>query len=88
MFVPGFSLRNALTALLALSATGTVARPLSPGQEDGSDKEWITVWGAMPQLTEPNNLPPEPFVSAAAVTGDRGRYQNRRQRLTVTTPAP
>ncbi|KAI9899541.1 hypothetical protein N3K66_006002 [Trichothecium roseum] len=24
---------------------------------------WVTIWGAMPQLTEPSNLPPDPFSS-------------------------
>lgn len=27
--------------------------------------EWVTIWGTMPQLTEPANLPPAPFVSVA-----------------------
>ena len=27
------------------------------------ETEWVTLWGSMPQLTEPANLPPEPYVS-------------------------
>jgi hypothetical protein len=29
------------------------------------DGDWVTIWGAMPQLTEPGNLPPEGFVCCA-----------------------
>lgn len=28
-----------------------------------SDGHWVDTWTAMPQLTEPANLPPPPFVS-------------------------
>ena len=31
--------------------------------------EWVTIWGAMPQLTEPANLPPEPYVSVYGSMG-------------------
>lgn len=28
----------------------------------GEDSHWVNVWTAMPQLVEPANLPPFPFV--------------------------
>lgn len=27
-----------------------------------SDTHWVSIWTAMPQLTEPANLPPPPYV--------------------------
>lgn len=30
---------------------------------DSGKNHWVDVWGCMPQLTEPANLPPAPFVS-------------------------
>jgi hypothetical protein len=32
---------------------------LTPNPRDG---HWVDTWGTMPQLTEPANLPPPPFV--------------------------
>jgi len=29
----------------------------------GSGKHWIDIWGSMPQLVEPHNLPNAPYVS-------------------------
>ena len=29
---------------------------------DGADGHWVDTWVSMPQLTEPANLPPAPFV--------------------------
>jgi hypothetical protein len=45
-------LRTAVGALLFVAA---------------DDHEWTTTWGSMPQLTEPANLPPAPFVSSKSI---------------------
>lgn len=29
-----------------------------------SDGHWVDTWATMPQLTEPANLPPAPYVSS------------------------
>jgi len=42
------------------TAGETVAKQATrPGLSDG---HWIDAWASMPQLTEPANLPPHPFV--------------------------
>ncbi|KAM0280401.1 hypothetical protein ACHAQH_004115 [Verticillium albo-atrum] len=57
------SLKTVLTTLVAL-ATVTEARPPCPPRDN---QEWVTVWGSMPQLTEPHNLPPAPFNETGLV---------------------
>jgi hypothetical protein len=43
---------------------GTEARPsIHSRRHPGSNNKWIPTWGSMPQLTEPANLPPAPYVS-------------------------
>lgn len=27
------------------------------------ENQWVDIWGSMPQLVEPGNLPPAPYVS-------------------------
>ena len=44
------------------------------------DGHWVSTWVAMPQLTEPGNLPPPPFTTAAGVFAD----STVRQTLHVT----
>ena len=48
-------------AVLLLGASqGTAAvHTVQPTIPDG---HWVDTWAAMPQLTEPTNLPPPPFV--------------------------
>jgi lysophospholipase L1-like esterase len=51
-------------AFLVISPTRTgVAEPESRGR-------WIETWVAMPQLTEPGNMPPPPFTTATGVFVD------------------
>jgi hypothetical protein len=40
--------------------------------------KWVTIWGTMPQLTEPANLPPEPFVSRKSGSSASLEAQNSR----------
>lgn len=35
---------------------------LARGNHDGKNFHWVNIWTAMPQLVEPTNLPPVPFV--------------------------
>ncbi|KAH7123300.1 lipolytic enzyme [Dactylonectria estremocensis] len=51
-------LNAALVAILGLGPSHALAG-VKTSREDA---HWITVWGAMPQLTEPANLPPPPFT--------------------------
>lgn len=55
-----FILKTALVAILGFGPTNA----LSGAKVSRDDTNWITVWGSMPQLTEPGNLPPAPFVSS------------------------
>jgi lysophospholipase L1-like esterase len=45
--------------------------------------KWVDIWGTMPQLTEPANLPPAPFNGSSGVFVDA----TLRQTLQVTLPA-
>jgi lysophospholipase L1-like esterase len=58
-------------AWLAGVAFLVVAPASRPGlAEPASRGSWIETWVAMPQLTEPGNLPPPPFTTAAGVFAD------------------
>ncbi|KAI4860142.1 SGNH hydrolase [Hypoxylon rubiginosum] len=48
---------------LALCTTAHPTR-ISPRQDE--DSHWVATWVSMPQLVEPNNMPPSPFSGAAA----------------------
>lgn len=56
------SLTGAVTGLAALGATPAAARSGGEG--------WVDTWTAMPQLTEPHNLPPAPFTGSDGVLAD------------------
>ncbi|MCO8275815.1 SGNH/GDSL hydrolase family protein [Actinoplanes sp. TRM 88003] len=53
--------------LLSLGGVAALPVPLSGASAHGR-KRWIHTWTAMPQLTEPSNLPPEPFTSLVDTT--------------------
>lgn len=44
-------------ALLGLSSLACAKKC-----SNSTSTDWVTIWGTMPQLTEPANLPPAPFV--------------------------
>ena len=44
-----------------------------------SNGHWVDAWASMPQLTEPANLPPAPFVSTKALSIKM--YANFRARI-------
>jgi hypothetical protein len=60
---------NASTVVLALLSfvflpkIGANPLPYSLDNIILYDGSWVDTWAAMPQLTEPANLPPSPFVS-------------------------
>jgi hypothetical protein len=66
-FVKMIMQRFAVLAVVALvydSLLGAVANPIVHSRNPWhNDKHWIDTWATMPQLTEPANLPPAPFVS-------------------------
>jgi lysophospholipase L1-like esterase len=58
-------------AVGTLATTGAVAM-VSSGRPatGGSPARWVHTWVAMPQLTEPGNMPPPPFTSDGLVLAD------------------
>ncbi|ETS87090.1 hypothetical protein PFICI_00918 [Pestalotiopsis fici W106-1] len=63
-----------VTLLVLLFSTLTIAHSESRG---GSGAKWVDIWAAMPQLTEPANLPPAPFNDTGVV------FQNSTIRQTI-----
>ncbi|MER5275577.1 SGNH/GDSL hydrolase family protein [Streptomyces sp. NPDC002809] len=74
---------NRRSSLISLIATGALLAAVSPalgaGETAGADhapgpKErnahWVAAWTAMPQLTEPSNMPPAPFTQDGSVLTD------------------
>lgn len=42
------------------------------------ENQWVDIWGTMPQLVEPANLPPAPFVSILHVSHRHSAPQRQR----------
>jgi lysophospholipase L1-like esterase len=63
---------SAVTAFVAVSSLFLVANARS-----SCGRDWVTVWGSMPQLTETANLPPAPFTKSGVV------FENATIRQTV-----
>nr|WP_225859395.1 SGNH/GDSL hydrolase family protein [Streptomyces albicerus] len=67
-----------LTLALVVTSSAVVALVKGPGSTDGgttgpavsSARHWVNTWTAMPQLTEPANMPPPPFTEESAVLVD------------------
>ncbi|MDY7088394.1 MAG: GDSL-type esterase/lipase family protein [Actinomycetota bacterium] len=55
---------SAVAVPAALAAQPAVAAPRH------APRRWIHTWTAMPQLTEPHNLPPAPFTGESSVLAD------------------
>ncbi|KAI8227780.1 hypothetical protein K4K57_008263 [Colletotrichum sp. SAR 10_99] len=77
-----FSLKTALAALLIASPLTEAARSRYPTRDE---KEWVTVWGTMPQLVEPANLPPAPFNETGRVFNDATLRQTVKLSLPSST---
>ncbi|GLA40522.1 hypothetical protein AnigIFM63309_008356 [Aspergillus niger] len=74
-----------LYLLFLLSLTLPIlSNPLPSSQsESQSQSHWVDIWTAMPQLTEPANLPPAPFNSTPSIFPNT----TLRQTLRLTQPA-
>ena len=66
---------SALSAIAATNSAHAEGSPTRPGSH------WVNTWTAMPQLTEPGNLPPAPFTETKSVLADT----TLRQTLRITT---
>nr|WP_234320478.1 SGNH/GDSL hydrolase family protein [Streptomyces sp. SBT349] len=62
-------------------AAATATTPAAVGRAPGGNRQWVTSWTAMPQLTEPGNMPPPPFTGEDTVLAD----STLRQTLRVST---
>ncbi|KAK3337211.1 SGNH hydrolase-type esterase domain-containing protein [Cercophora scortea] len=74
-----------LFLLLLLSSGGPhVVAAAAAAAESCSGKHWVDIWGSMPQLVEPANLPNAPYNGSDAV------FQNAtlRQTVYITQDAP
>ncbi|KAK2023595.1 GDSL-like Lipase/Acylhydrolase [Colletotrichum zoysiae] len=76
------SLKTALAALLLLSPLAAQARPRCPTRDE---RQWVTIWGTMPQLCEPANLPPAPFNETGRVFRDATLRQTLKVSLAAAT---
>ncbi|KAI3007978.1 hypothetical protein CBS147346_2919 [Aspergillus niger] len=78
-----YNLPHYLLFLLSLTLP-ILSTPLPSSQsESRSQSHWVDIWTAMPQLTEPANLPPAPFNSTPSIFPDT----TLRQTLRLTQPA-
>jgi lysophospholipase L1-like esterase len=75
--VAGSSAITATVAEGAPQSRGAPAQPRKTGQ-------WVGSWVSMPQLTEPNNMPPPPFTGTDRVLDDA----TLRQTIRVTVGGP
>ncbi|KND46487.1 SGNH/GDSL hydrolase family protein [Streptomyces stelliscabiei] len=71
----------ASSAVVALVASPQRAEGAGTGETASSARHWVNTWSAMPQLTEPGNMPPAPFTGERAVLVDT----TLRQTVRVTT---
>lgn len=65
-------LAKAIPYLLFLFAHSVLSVPVlarNDHGEEGKDSHWVNIWTAMPQLVEPANLPPAPFVRPYSLPG-------------------
>lgn len=51
-----------VSTLFASSEAVTFRLPVKSREVEEAETKWGTIWTAAPQLVEPDNLPPEPFV--------------------------
>lgn len=51
-----------VSSLFAGADAAALRFPVYPGDNEDAETQWGAIWTAAPQLVEPENLPPEPFV--------------------------
>jgi lysophospholipase L1-like esterase len=66
------SLALAVLAVAVAVAPSMIAAQTSPSAPAGvsASPAWVASWAAMPQLTEPGNMPPAPFTQPGRVLSD------------------
>ena len=69
------------SAAQAAESPAAPATATHPDHPAGNGAAWVDTWTAMPQLTEPDNMPPAPFTQEDGVLADT----TLRQTLRVTT---
>ncbi|MEU6551582.1 SGNH/GDSL hydrolase family protein [Streptomyces sp. NPDC046915] len=88
--IPLATLISTCVLVLALVVTSSALTALVGGSDAASPqatshpatgRHWVNTWTAMPQLTEPANLPPAPFTGTKSVLADT----TLRQTLRVST---
>ncbi|MFE6366014.1 SGNH/GDSL hydrolase family protein [Streptomyces sp. NPDC057806] len=57
-------------SLLTAASTGGAAGAADTENTTREGRHWVNTWTAMPQLTEPGNMPPPPFTQEDAVLVD------------------
>jgi lysophospholipase L1-like esterase len=62
--------RRSILGLTGAAAVGATLRWSRPGNRPRPGTGWVHTWTAMPQLTEPGNLPPAPFTQPGLVLAD------------------
>ena len=75
LLAAGLLVAAGATAFPAPGTASGAARAAGPGVSDAAHAErltghWVDTWTAMPQLTEPANLPPAPFTRPGRVLAD------------------
>jgi hypothetical protein len=59
MYIPALAAAFATLAVLSPRAHGRAIETVEARQEGF---HWVNTWTSMPQLVEPGNMPPAPFV--------------------------
>ena len=63
-------MKRSWAIVAVLLSAAFLVRPTRLTAEPESTNHWVPTWVAMPQLTEPGNLPPPPFTTQAGVLLD------------------
>jgi lysophospholipase L1-like esterase len=72
------SIINLLATAGLATALLTVSSPAHPTGGPPQRLDWVNTWTAMPQLTEPSNMPPPPFTQDGLVLADATVRQTMR----------
>ena len=83
MLLTTFSHLSAVVISLATLCSHSVAADSHDRRASHAPGHWVAAWTAMPQLTEPENLPNPPFNTTGLVFAN----STIRQTIHVTTPS-
>ncbi|KAI0023002.1 GDSL-like Lipase/Acylhydrolase [Xylariomycetidae sp. FL0641] len=76
---------RAVLAVLLLATCAPVATAAAQAGQGARRNHWVDIWTAMPQLTEPDNLPPAPFNETGVVFRNATLRQTLKVSLGATT---